>query len=218
VSDRDQKRLFVEGEGDAWFQRNRDAFDPQRDPVVSGLQDLGQRPRRVLEIGCADGARLSLLRETFSSECWGVDPSTEAVRSAKLRDQNLNIGTGTADRLEFPDASFDLVVFGFCLYVCDVADHFKIASEADRVLADAGMLIIYDFSSPLPFSNKYSHKPGVRSYKMDWSKMFIWHPGYRLVGRRYREAGQNVTFAPNETIVADFLRKDVSSAFPPNPW
>ncbi len=218
MPDRDQKRLFAEGEGDAWFKRNRGTFDPQRDPIVSGLLDLGQRPRRVLEIGCADGVRLSLLRETFSAECWGIDPSAEAVRSAKLRDQNLNIGAGTADRLEFPDAQFDLVVFGFCLYLCDVADHFKIASEADRVLADGGMLVIYDFSSPLPFKNEYSHRSGVWSYKMDWAGMFTWHPGYRLVGRRYREAGLNTTFAPNEAIVADFLRKDVASAFPPNPW
>jgi ubiquinone/menaquinone biosynthesis C-methylase UbiE len=219
LSDRGQKSEFLRGEGDAWFERNRGAFDPQHDPVITGLFELGQSPRRVLEIGCADGARLSVLHEIFSSECCGIDPSTDAIRSAKSRDKNLDVSVGTADKLDFADSQFDLVIFGFCLYLCDVSDHFAIAREADRVLADGGVLVIYDFSSSIPFKNKYSHRSGISSYKMDWTKMFTWHPSYRLIIRRYRESvlgGR--TFSPNEAIVADFLRKDVTAAFPSNPW
>jgi ubiquinone/menaquinone biosynthesis C-methylase UbiE len=215
---RDQKDEFLESEGDAWFERNHRAFVPQHDPIIAGLFELGQSPGRVLEIGCSDGARLSALHETFSSECSGIDPSADAVRSAQLRAKNLDISVGTADKLAFADSQFDLVIFGFCLYLCDVSDHFKIASEADRVLADGGVLVVYDFSSPIPFKNEYIHKPGIWSYKMDWAKMFTWHPSYRLIARRYSETASSKTFVPNEAIVADFLRKDVASAFPSNPW
>jgi ubiquinone/menaquinone biosynthesis C-methylase UbiE len=219
LSGRDQKSEFLKGEGDAWFQRNSGKFDSRHDPAIAGLLELGQLPRRVLEIGCADGRRLSAIRETFSSECHGIDPSSDAIRNAKSRDKDLNVSVGTADRLSFSDSQFDLVIFGFCLYLCDVADHFVIASEANRVLADGGVLVVYDFSSPIPFKNEYSHKSGISSYKMDWAKMFTWHPSYRLVTRRYHEASTaGYRFAPNEAIVADFLKKDVASAFPRNPW
>jgi ubiquinone/menaquinone biosynthesis C-methylase UbiE len=219
LSDQSQKSEFLRGEGDAWFERNRGAFDPRRDPVIAGLSELGRSPRRVLEIGCADGVRLSLLRETFKSECCGIDPSIDAIRSAKSRDKDLDVSVGTADKLAFADSYFDLVIFGFCLYLCDVSDHFAIAREADRVLADGGVLVIYDFSSPITFKNKYSHKPGISSYKMDWAKMFTWHPSYRLIVRRYYEAALGErTFSPDEAIVADFLKKDVATAFPSNPW
>ncbi len=147
-----------------------------------------------------------------------MEPSSDAVQAAKARDPELNVRVGTADRLDFPDGHFDLVIFGFCLYLCDVSDHFTIAKEADRVLANSGALAIYDFLAPVPFSNDYAHKQGIRSYKMEWSRMFTWHPSYRLIARRYHESSFPFTFHPNEMIAADFLRKDATSAFPLNPW
>ena len=69
-------------------------------------------------------------------ECYGIEPSFKAVETACT--SGVNAVQGTADRLPYRDGLFDVVVFGFCLYLCDREDLFRIASEADRVLNDQG--------------------------------------------------------------------------------
>ena len=76
---------------------------------------------------------------------------------------------------------FDIVIFGFCLYLCDRKHLFRIACEADRVLKSNGYLCIIDFYSDVPYKNAYKHFSGVYSYKMDYSLMFKWNPAYSLV-------------------------------------
>lgn len=176
-----QKEVFLESEGDAWFARNRDVLqNPEHlsdDPVLKFLDRQTKRPERVLEIGCADGWRLSELLRRYGAKCYGVDPSAEAVRNACA---GVQIRQGTADALPFDDESFDLVIFGFCLYLCDPKDYFKIAAEADRVLKAGGMISIYDFDTPYPYANDYSHLDGVVSHKMEFPRMFTWQPAYTL--------------------------------------
>jgi ubiquinone/menaquinone biosynthesis C-methylase UbiE len=82
--------------------------------------------------------------------------------------KGLSVQQGTADVLPFDDNSYNIVIFGFCLYLCDREDLFRIASTADRVLRDSGWLFILDFFSPLPCAKTYHHRPGVLSYKMDY--------------------------------------------------
>ena len=45
----------------------------------------------------------------------------------------------------FPDNFFDMIILGFCLYLCDRNKLFKIASEVDRVLKENSYLVIIDF-------------------------------------------------------------------------
>ena len=45
---------------------------------------------------------------------------------------------GTADKLPFEDQSVDILVYGFCLYLCDREDMFNIAAEANRVIKSSG--------------------------------------------------------------------------------
>jgi len=74
-----------------------------------------------------------------------LEPSNEAVYQAISL--GLDARVGTADVIPFQDKSFDIVIFGFCLYLCDRDDLFKIAAEADRVLKTPGWLLIKDFYS-----------------------------------------------------------------------
>jgi SAM-dependent methyltransferase len=213
---RNQKAAFLDGEGDAYFARNL-GFD-ESDPVVRAVTELEQKPTVVLEIGCAGGHRLAALHNVFEAECFGVEPSAEAVNYAKTNHPRIFVEQGTADALPFEAARFDLVIFGCCLCWCDPEDLFSIASEADRVLTDGGFLAIYDFIPPQPFKNVYHHKPGLFTYKMQFLTMFTWHPMYRHLLRRYTEKLSGVSCGPNETFAVDVLRKDIKSAYPLNPW
>lgn len=211
-----QKKVFLEGEGDQWFSRNQNAYAEESDQVVQLLIDTCITPGRVLEIGCSKGHRLNLLHSRFSSDCYGIDPSSKAIETGRETFPKLQLQTGTADTLAFPDGFFNTIIFGFCLYLCDRKDLFKIAYEADRCLADEGHIVILDFYPPVPFKNSYSHVPGLFSYKMDYSRLFSWNPSYNPI---HLTVTSHAGFArrndPNEKLGISILNKDTKNAYPP---
>jgi ubiquinone/menaquinone biosynthesis C-methylase UbiE len=179
-----QKQLFLESEGDAWFLRNNEVLakrDPARDVVCQLIENLctqQNKPAAVLEIGCGDGKRLKFLQDRVGCKATGLDPSKVAVEAAQIN--GVHAVVGTAEELPFEGSRFDVVIFGFCLYLCDDVDLFQIAREADRVLKSPGWVLMLDFDSAEPKYNKYHHRDGVFSRKMDYKSMFLWHPNYTL--------------------------------------
>jgi ubiquinone/menaquinone biosynthesis C-methylase UbiE len=206
-----QKDIFKEGEGDAWYRRNRpvlEARDWSKDSVVRRLLSLpaDTSNARILEIGCGDGSRLAEIKKHIRAHVSGVDPSQLAVKKALER--GVDALAGTAETLPFGDASFDIVLFGFCLYLCDDADLFRIAAEADRVLAPSSWLLINDFDSAAPHYNRYHHREGVLSRKMDYKQMFLWHPSYTLVSYdKYAHQDALWLDDPHEWVSIACLRK-----------
>lgn len=189
-----QSIAFLEGEGAAWLKRNQGKFNPAKDPVLQAIEKYKIEPKRVLEVGCADGARLKVLEK---SGCWirGVDPGCDK--------NDYRISQATASHLPLIDGCMDTVIYGWCLYLCDPEDYFKIAREGDRVLASGGYLIVYDFHADYPYKTPYKHKNGLFSYHYDFSKLWLSHPAYSLYGREIH----------SETSVT-ILHKDTKNAFP----
>jgi len=168
---------FDDHAADAWFVRNRDKLG-ERDPVSDRLDANAIAPTRVLEVGCANGWRLKKLKEAYGCEIAGIDPSHQAVTASA----NGNIKRGRAHRLPFVYGTFDLVIYGFCLYLTNPADWFAIAAEGDRVLADGGHIIIHDFADyTTPHAVPYEHAEGVLSYHVNFAGLWLMHPWYRLV-------------------------------------
>ena len=112
-------------------------------------------PKRLLKLDVG-GHRLEIIRNAFHSDSYGIDPSSKDIEDGKSIYPNNSFQVGTADNLPFDDDSFDMVIFGFCLYLCDRKDLFKIAYEADRCLKNKGTLVIKDFCPPFPYKNNYS--------------------------------------------------------------
>ena len=106
----------------------------------------------------------------------GLDPSEKAI--AEVTAAGYSGVVGTAESLPLPDKSVDLLIYGFCLYLCDRDDLFRIASEAHRVLKPQSWLAILDFWSRHQRINDYHHRAGIQSYKDDMPGMFRWHPSY----------------------------------------
>lgn len=188
-----QSDIFLEGEGKAWLDRNKDKLG-KTDPVMDAMDRAGLVRGNVLEIGCSDGWRLRKLHE-IGWCAYGVDPLGHELGC---------ISRGTADDLPHITGSMDVVIYGFCLYLCDREDLFKIASEGDRVLKDGGYLIIYDFANIVPVKKPYHHKEGVFSYKMEHERLWLWNPAYSLHSR--------ATLEDNTSVV--ILHKRLASAWP----
>jgi len=217
-----QKEIFKATEADQWFNRNKESYEKTKNEngiIIQTLKEIEIVPKQVLEIGCSNGAKLNKIQKAFGSECFGVDPSAKAIELGKNEFPNISLQIGTADLLPFDNNKFDVIIFGFCLYLCDRADLFKIAYEADRCLSDQGYLVIVDFYPPFPYKNTYTYKEGVYSYKMNYSKLFSWNPTYNEINNTvFSHSGFSKRHIPNEKVALTILNKREEFAYPIDPY
>jgi SAM-dependent methyltransferase len=91
---------------------------------------------KVLEVGCGTGNYLGAIRERAGCLCCGTDPSAEMLAQAEARSGQVHLSRGSAEALDFPAASFDLV------FSVDVVHHVRdrprFFQEAARVLRPGG--------------------------------------------------------------------------------
>lgn len=189
-----QKQVFLRGEAKAWFARNQHRLGVS-DPVTDMLVAHKIRPTTVLEVGASNGWRLQKLQDLYECSVDGVDPRG---------DSNL-VFRGTADNLGFfASERFDLVIYGFCLYLVDPEDYFRIAAEGDRVLKNGGHIIIHDFWSDQPFRRRYKHVVDnpVFAHHFDPEMLWLCHPAYVSIDEKHM--GEEAVH---------LMRKDYSNAY-----
>mgnify|MGYP001559038860 CR=1 FL=1 len=172
-----QDDIFWDGEADQYFARNQAALtDPGRtlrDPVLRMIESVGLRPRRVLEVGCANGWRLEALRQRYSCRAFGIEPSSDAIRDGCQRYPRVRLFRGSADDMPFRRPWFDLVIVAFCFHWVAREHLFQSVAEIDRVLATDGCLIINDFAPRWPTKTRYRHCEGVNTYKQAYHEIFL---------------------------------------------
>ncbi len=99
---------------------------------------------RTLEV--AVGTGLNLVHYPASTELTGIDLSPAMLALARRRALELgreaDLRPGDAQQLDFPDASFDTVVFSLCL--CTIPDERRALAEAHRVLRPQGRLLLLE--------------------------------------------------------------------------
>lgn len=210
-----QRNIFLNGEGDEWHSRNRENGLDEIDHIDRIIHQSLDKCSSVLEIGCADGRRLARMKENYSaiSTLVGIDPSSAAVEAGLSRYANLDLRVGTADALP-ADEFFDVIVIGFCLYLCDRELLSKIVSEVDRVLKDGGVIVIVDFDPPHPRRRIYQHREGVWSYKMDYSKPFCSLPHFVLSSKTSMSHADNAwEIDERERVAVWSIRKNLSGGY-----
>jgi N-acylneuraminate cytidylyltransferase len=177
-----QEKAFVNGEGNAWYHRNK--HKSRRDAVLPLLIKHDVRPSSVMEFGCSDGWRLNGIKQHFQGvTCYGVDPSRDAINDGRARHGDITLYEGTAALAQQDTRVFSLMIFGFCLYVTDPSELSGVVARADRALDVGGHLVIHDFDSDHPHRVKYEHKEGLFSWKMDYSKLWLANPQYKLIDK-----------------------------------
>jgi ubiquinone/menaquinone biosynthesis C-methylase UbiE len=208
-----QKKIFLDGEGNNWFNRNKKNQNKNK-LLLNIVQKLIKKKQKknlmFLEVGCSDGKFiLNLKKKNKYCKFFGIDPSKKAI---ELLEKNKIKGfIGTADKLPFPKKSIDIILYGFCLYLCDPIDYNKIYSNAYRVLKEDGNLIIFDFFSKKLKIIPYKHDNRIRSFKRDFSKIFTKKNKFKCIDQtifNYSKIFQVKKFIKNDLLSIFVLKKN----------
>lgn len=126
-------------------------YDSVIEPLNSGLRSIGMKmypPRsgmKVLDIGCGTGAQLVQYQKVMC-KVYGVDMSPSMLKRAKLKlGERANLKELNATKLPFPDSKFDIILLTTVLHEMVPLMRIRVLTEARRVLADTGRILIIDF-------------------------------------------------------------------------
>jgi SAM-dependent methyltransferase len=133
------------------------------------------RGRRLLEIGAAAGCLTIALNE-IGYICTGLEPDADALRTARELAREVNrpclVVGGRAEKIPFPDESFDIVITNSVLeHVSDIDTCFR---ELSRVLVPGGLLWFETASSMSPFQNEIRRFPLFGWYPDSAKKRIMW--------------------------------------------
>ena len=145
------------------------------------LADL-QPGETVLDIGSGTGTLLieAAKRIGPSGSVHGIEPSSEMVaharRKAAAQGVAASFAEGSADRLPFPGASFDLVFCTMVLHHLPAPMQAATIAEMRRVLRPGGRLVIVDLDNPKRVSAALSlitlfHKIRTHATAPDWQNV-----------------------------------------------
>jgi ubiquinone/menaquinone biosynthesis C-methylase UbiE len=130
--------------------------------------------RRVLDVGCGDGAVLrDMLRYGAAAEnLHGVDLIADRVERARELTPGAHIDLADAQALNYEDGAFD-VTLGFTMLssVMEPEARARVASEMRRVTRHGGVVLLYDF-----WTNPFNKD--VRPLKQDEVRSLF--PGKRV--------------------------------------
>lgn len=148
-----------------WFQGTRIWRDYVLRDALAELGRLLARPgarfSRVLDAGCGCGLALGELRERFAPDVLvGVDHDAALVGEARRAHPDAALCVGDVTKLDFADASFDLVLCHQLLH--HLAAPERALAELRRVLAPGGVLLLTESCASF--------------LRLWWVRLFFRHP------------------------------------------
>ncbi|HEX5707743.1 MAG TPA: methyltransferase domain-containing protein [Pyrinomonadaceae bacterium] len=150
-------------------------------PEAAGFASA--RDLRVLEIGCGlgtDGAQFARAGAVYT----GVDLTEAAVALARRRFELEGLPgefrVADAERLDFADATFDLVYSHGVLH--HTPDTERAVREVHRVLRPGGRAVVM-----LYHRDSYNYRVNISVLRRTWAHLLRFDAGLRLVSRLTRE-------------------------------
>jgi ubiquinone/menaquinone biosynthesis C-methylase UbiE len=90
------------------YARHRRAYPGMVEHIVDYAK-IGPEST-VLEVGCGTANHVAGVQAATGARCYGVDPSREMLDVAATQPATLDLRQGTAEELDFPAETFDLVL------------------------------------------------------------------------------------------------------------
>ena len=168
-----QDMIFQNGEGDRWYERNKEKLTPKDDFVCCMIENLGVQPHRIVEVGCSNGYRLEYLRKKYHAVCYGYDISCEAIEAGHESFPKIHLEQKALHEIS-SDETFDLVICNFVLHWVDRSRLIQSMGGIDALVHVGGTLVLGDFNPDYQQKRKYHHLPNedVYTYKQDYAAFF----------------------------------------------
>jgi len=112
--------------------------------LIDFFQD--KNVQSVLDVGTGSGDFLKVLKDVFpAGKITGVDPNTDSLEKAKQKYPDVVLKEMGAEKLDFPDHSFDIVSISMALHhLPNVSSSLK---EMQRVVKSGGWIIVSELFS-----------------------------------------------------------------------
>ena len=139
-----------------------DVFLPLYDPITKFLgfrrallaliAQAELQPRHaVLDVGCGTGTLAVLIKQAHSDvDVTGLDPDPRALARAARKAERAGVAArfdrGFADRLDYPNGTFDRVFSSMMFHHLGKDDRSKVLADVRRVLKPGGRLEFLDFA------------------------------------------------------------------------
>lgn len=116
--------------------------------AIKAIEKYSQPPRKILDLGAADGLMLSKIKDKFpKSNCVGVEYSQELIDVNQ--DKRIKLIQGDVQKLPFKENQFNIVI------ATAIIEHLsspqKFLAEIRKVIKRGGVVIL---TSPVPFWEK----------------------------------------------------------------
>lgn len=125
---------------------------PQKWISVIEKNAPGERPLRVLDLGCGPGF-FSVILSKAGHQVTGIDGSVRMLSHARENAKKLGVSPelieGDFGKLPFSDNTFDLLISRNVTHT--IREHLKVYGEWNRVLKPGGVLLIFDANWHLPY-------------------------------------------------------------------
>ena len=162
------------------------------------VQQFLPNPGRVLDVGCAAGYFLQVMREA-GWEAEGVDLSPEIVRYARERFGLQHVHTGTLEAVNLAATKYDLVTFWDVIE--HVHDPLKLLRQAVGLVRDGGYIIletqnVESFLARLLGRrwHHFKHLEHLYHFSPTTIERLLHLAGLRVVALTPRHAGKFVSF------------------------
>jgi SAM-dependent methyltransferase len=171
--------------------------ETSREPLFTTHVELERSDyagKRVLDIGC--GPRRELDWADMAAERVGLDPLADSYRELlpDRAEHEMRYVTGVAERMPFPDASFDIVVSVNSLdHVEDVS---RVAAEVKRVLSPGGTFVLL---------TELNHRARLMEPQdFSWEVRELFAPELKLVHEsRFADSGRGIDASVEEAVPYD---------------
>ncbi|OQY88332.1 MAG: hypothetical protein B6D41_10880 [Chloroflexi bacterium UTCFX4] len=195
-----------------WFLKNHKGYNhlPQELPSPSWLKRLEGKwvcgmqlfpdyvsNGRLLEVACASGNRLALLRKLGWSECIGIEYSETAARKARERGLVVHSGRIEDTLREIPDYSLAVIVASFVME--HLENPFAVINQFSEKLGPGGQLIF----STLNINSLDFWLWRENWYNLDLPRHFTFFRKrdiYKMLQERFQITGVFYQPAPNDYV------------------
>ena len=160
-----------------------------------------QKNDKIIDVGSGTGDLISLiLKKNIQNSIFSIDLNERMLKlgERKFNNKNIKFIKANAEKLPFPDNTFDKYIISFCLR--NVTDIKKALIESNRVLKPGGSFYCLEFSTPTTSI--------VNNIYNNYKKNIIPWLGEKIAKNKsaYKYLEESISMFPNQKKLSEKLK------------